>query len=101
MGLGPIGKSLLPRIAVRDLDDQTVEDLDRWMKEKQVDRSAARALGALKRREKVKKAKEPKPRRHKHHCLCRQTEECCRCKGLACLKPKPRPRTKPTKGVIE
>lgn len=37
-----------------------------------------------------KVAKPPKPRKHKHHCLCQFpiNEECCRCLPRACLKPK-------------
>lgn len=95
MGLGPNGQSILPRINVRPLGQMTQEEVNTWMRERQVERSTARALGALKRREgKPKAPKVPKPRKHKHHCFCIGTgessyfHECCRCKGEKCLKPK-------------
>ena len=92
MGLGPLSTSILPRIGVEDLSSRTAEDLEEWMRAKQIERSSARAMGALKRREKsapkVKKPKVPKPRKHKNHCLCLAESQCCRCMGEKCLKPK-------------
>src|SRR5690349_18750782 len=79
MGLGPNRTSLLPRISLAP--GLTEEQL----RAKQIERSTARALGALKRRE-AKAPKGPKPRRHKHHCPCLPAQECCRCKGEKCTK---------------
>jgi len=101
MGLGPNTTSILPRIAIEDLSARIAEDLEEWVRNKQIERSTARALGATKRREKaapkVKKPKVPKPRKHKNHCYCIAESQCCRCKGEKCLKPKKpkRANTKP------
>lgn len=106
MGLGPNGTSILPRIGVEPLSDKTAEELEDWIRAKQLERTGARALGALKRREKAApKVKVPKPRRHKHHCYCvpRHSGDepiCCRCKGATCLKPKKPKRPKATAGTI-
>ncbi len=89
MGLGPNNTSILPRIKVAALNERG--DLETWTRDKQIERSSARALGQLKRREKAApKPKVPKPRKHKHHCFCigTETKECCRCKGEKCQKPK-------------
>ena len=63
MGLGPLSTSILPRIGVEDLSSRTAEDLEEWMRAKQIERSSARAMGALKRREKAApKVKKPRYR---------------------------------------
>lgn len=101
MGLGPNNTTILPRISVDPLSDKTAEDLETWVREKQIERGSARAMGALKRREaKAPKVKVPKPRRHKHHCPCLAEAQCCRCRGDKCLKPKKLKKTKTTIGTL-
>jgi hypothetical protein len=103
MGVGPNTSSILPRISVEDLSSRTADDLEEWMRSKQIERSSARAMGALKRREKAApKPKVPKPRKHKNHCYCVPHGEdepiCCRCTAAKCLKVK-KPRATKTKCI--
>jgi hypothetical protein len=78
------------------------EELEEFCRQKQIDRTVARAMGAMKRRAakapKVKLPKVPKPRKHIKHCYCLpvglESQLCCRCKGEKCLKVKKPKRPK-------
>jgi hypothetical protein len=98
-GVGPCGKSLRDRVGVERIERKSLELLIKEITLLQQERSLARALAQMKRRESTPKL--PRPRRHKHHCMCRETPPlentpCCRCAGLKCVK---RPKAKREKRI--
>lgn len=103
MGLGPNKSRLAPRVRVTGLAEVT--DLDKWAQDKQIERTTARSFSQSLRRaggpRKGALPKVPKPRRHKHHCLCQSpiNEECCRCLPRPCLKPKKKGTQRGSKGT--
>ena len=91
IGLGPRGQSLRDRVAVEKIESKPLDLLQDSITSLQQERSLARALAQMKRREAMPKApRVKKPRKHKKHCPC---PECCRCKGMTCARKNPKARS--------
>jgi ribosomal protein L29 len=84
-----MAQALRERCGIRPIEELSKEELERWVRELQDERTRLRALAQQKRKE-PKPPRVPKPRKHKKHCEHEVESKvlCCKCEMFKCLKPK-------------